>query len=200
MKQNNIKVAVTGGIASGKTTVCNYIKEQGFALFSCDEIYAELLTRGAFTEKLTSEFGNDILAVDGGIDRHMLANAVFSDSNKLKKLNEITHPLIFSEMFRRAENCKGLVFFEVPVLFECGYEKLFNEVVVVQRDINERILSLANRNKLSLKEAQIRIESQMNYDNCKFEEYYVIHNQGNIDNLREVIRLILAKMARKYGL
>ena len=200
MKQNNIKVAVTGGIASGKTTVCNYIKEQGFALFSCDEIYAELLTRGAFTEKLTSELGNDILTVDGGIDRRMLANAVFSDSDKLKKLNEITHPLIFSEMFRRAENCKGIVFFEVPVLFECGYEKLFNEVIVVQRDTNERILSLVNRNKLSLKEAQIRVESQLNYDNCKFEEYYVIHNQGNIDNLCEIIHLILAKIARKYGL
>lgn len=200
MKQNNIKVAVTGGIASGKTTVCNYIKEQGYPLFSCDEIYAELLTCGAFTEKLTSEFGNDILAVDGGIDRRMLANAVFSDSDKLKKLNEITHPLIFSEMFRRAENCKGLVFFEVPVLFECGYEKLFNEVVVVQRDMNERISSLANRNKLSLKEAQIRVESQLNYDNCKFEEYYVIHNQGNIANLCEIIHSILAKIARKYGL
>lgn len=200
MKQNNIKVAVTGGIASGKTTVCNYIEEQGFPLFSCDEIYAELLTRGAFTEKLTSEFGNDILAVDGGINRRMLANAVFSDSNKLKKLNKITHPLIFNEMFRRAENCKGLVFFEVPVLFECGYEKLFNEVVVVQRDMNERISSLANRNKLSLKEAQIRVESQLNYDNCKFEEYYVIHNQGNIANLCEIIHSILAKIARKYGL
>ena len=92
MKQNNIKIAVTGGIGSGKSTVANIIKEQGYAVFSCDEIYNELLRDEAFIKKLTQKFGTEILT-DERLNKPKLAQIVFNDEKKLEELNGITHNL-----------------------------------------------------------------------------------------------------------
>lgn len=197
MKQSNIKVAVTGGIGSGKTTVCNIIKEKGYPVFSCDEVYAELLNSGKLTERIAEEFGSEVLT-DGKIDRRKLSSCVFGDEKKLQRLNEITHPKIFEEMFARAENCNGLVFFEVPLLFEGGYQNLFDEVIVVLRKMEDRILSVKLRDNLSDDEVKRRIEKQFNYDINNFAQYYVTHNQGKIDDLRDKIDRLLLKIAQKY--
>lgn len=197
MKQSKIKIAVTGGIGSGKTTVCSIIKEMGYPVFSCDEVYAELLYSGKLTEGIVEEFGKEVLT-DGKIDRRKLSACVFGDENKLKKLNEITHPKIFEEMFARAENLCGLVIFEVPLLFEGGYQNLFDEVVVVLRAVEDRILSVKLRDKLSDEEVVSRIKKQLNYDIFNFAQYYVIHNQGKIDNMSDIITELLLKIALKY--
>ena len=96
MTQNNIKIAVTGGIGSGKTTVCDIIKEQGYSVISCDEIYNRLLRDKSFLNSLVSEFGH-ILNGDGTLSRKKLSEIVFSDKDKLARLNEITHPEIMKE-------------------------------------------------------------------------------------------------------
>ena len=145
MKQSNIKIAVTGGIGSGKSTVCNLIAKLGYPVYSCDEIYAELFVSGAFLKEIIAEFGDKVADGKGRIDRKKLAAEVFSDDSKLERLNAITHPAIFSEMFRRAEERKGLVFFEVPVLFEGGYQKLFDEIIVVMRDMADRVECIKKR-------------------------------------------------------
>lgn len=195
MKRNNIKIAVTGGIGSGKTTVCNLIKEKGYPVFSCDEIYAELLSSGKLTADIVKTFGDGVLNGSGGIDRKKLANCVFNDEKKLQILNEITHPKIFEEMFARAENYGGTVFFEVPLLFEGGYQKLFDNVIVVLREEDERILSVKLRDNISDEEVKKRIDNQFNYDNADFAQYYVIHNRGKIGDLSGVIDEILLKIA-----
>lgn len=196
MKRNSIKIAVTGGIGSGKTTVCNIIKDKGYSVFSCDEIYAELLNGGKFTADIVKEFGSDILNGSGGIDRKKLANYVFNNEEKLKILNAITHPKIFGEMFARAEKCDGVVFFEVPLLFEGGYQKLFDNVIVVLRDKKSRIEHVKIRDNISEKEVEKRIDKQFNYSNVNFAQYYVIHNCGKIDDLSDIIGEILLKIAR----
>ncbi len=197
MKQSNIKIAVTGGIGSGKTTVCNLIKKIGEPVFSCDEVYAELLNSGKLTERIVEEFGKEVLT-DGKIDRRKLSACVFGDEKKLQKLNRITHPKIFEEMFLQSEKYRGLVFFEVPLLFEGNYQNLFNEVLVVLRDADDRISSVKLRDNLPVDEIKKRIESQLNYDNCSFTQYYVIHNQGKIDDLSGIISDLLLKLAQKY--
>lgn len=197
MKQNNIKIAITGGIGSGKTTVCNIIKDKGYHVFSCDEIYAELLNGGKLTCAIVNEFGDGVLNRSGGIDRKKLADCVFSDNEKLQILNEITHPKIFEEMFARSEKCDGVVFFEVPLLFEGGYQKLFDNVIVVLRDINCRIEHVKLRNKISVVEVAKRIAQQFNYDNSDFAQYYVIHNYVKIDDLSDIIDEILLKITKE---
>lgn len=194
MKQNNLKIAVTGGIGSGKTTVCKIIKEKGYPVFSCDEIYAELLSGGKLTEDIVKEFGNGILNGSGGIDRRKLANCVFGDNERLQILNSITHPKIFEEMFARAENCGEVVFFEVPVLFEGNYQNLFDNVIVVLRDRKSRVEYVKIRDNITDEEVEKRINKQFNYDNAGFTQYYVIHNRGKIDDLRDVIDGMLFKI------
>lgn len=197
MRQSNIKIAVTGGIGSGKTTVCNLINKLGYPVFSCDDVYADLLKGNSLSAEIAGEFGDGILT-DGKIDRSKLSQYVFNDKEKLTKLNKITHGKIFKEMFSRAEALKGLVFFEVPLLFEEGYQSLFDGVVVVLREVGERISSVVKRDKLSVDEIEKRIKSQYNYDNSSFTQYYVIHNCGKIDDLCDIINEILLKITKDY--
>lgn len=200
MKQNKIKIAVTGGIGSGKTTVCDYIEAAGYPVYSCDKVYAELLCGKEMPEILAREFGEIILNSDGTLNRGALSALVFNDEKKLRKLNEITHRRIFDEMFARSEGKEGLVFYEVPLLFEGDNQKLFDEVIVVLREDAKRISSVKERDNLSETEIKNRMERQYNYSNSDFTKYYVIHNVGNFDDLRDVIGDILLKITTKYNL
>lgn len=190
----NKRVAITGGIGSGKSTVCEIIKKKGYHVFSCDEIYSELLQDRKFTQTLSAEFGKGVLRSDGLLNREALSQIVFSDETKLAKLNEITHARIFEEMFSRAQNIEEEVFFEVPLLFEGGYQKMFDEVVVILRDEKDRIASVVKRDCLSSENVKKRINKQYNYENETFEQYYVIHNDGNFDNLELKIEQMLRQL------
>ena len=197
MKRNKVLIAVTGGIGSGKSTVCDIIKAQGFTVFSCDKVYAELLDGANLTAKIVEEFGEKILT-DGKIDRRKLSDCVFNDSVKLEKLNSITHTEIFNEIFSRAEKEEGIVFVEVPLLFEGNYQSLFDGVVVVLRKVEDRISSVVARDGLSYSDVEKRIKKQYNYDFCDYAKYYVIHNDGNIDDLEQSIRQILLKITNEF--
>jgi dephospho-CoA kinase len=197
MRQNkNYKIAITGGIGSGKSTVAKILKEKNYPVFSCDETYAQLVKDKNFLNILANEFG-DILDVDGNLDRTKLSAVVFSKKEKLKKLNEITHPKIFEEMFKNAETFSGICFFEVPLLFEEGNEKFFDNVIVVLRDLETRISFVVSRDKINKDEVQARIKNQYNYENCNFAKYYVIHNDGNLADLSNEIECILTKINNK---
>ncbi|MDE6105194.1 MAG: dephospho-CoA kinase [Clostridia bacterium] len=192
--QNNIKIAVTGGIGSGKSTVGQIIKNLGYPVISCDEIYKTILQDTEFLQKLAAEFGNEIIK-DGKLDKTKLSSIVFSDEDKLKKLNEITHPEIMKEVFTQATKYK-ICFCEVPLLFEGGYEKDFDGVIVVLRSLDERISSVAQRDNMSAEAVKNRIKSQINYDNLKLTQYYVIHNDGNLRDLLEKTYKVMQKIIK----
>ena len=128
MTQNNLKIAITGGIGSGKSTIGSIIAEQGYPVISCDEVYNQLLEEDYFIQILANEFG-DILSY-GNLDRNKLADIVFSDRKKLQKLNDITHPIIMKSVFDLM-NKERVAFCEVPLLFESGYEKNLDRKSVV---------------------------------------------------------------------
>ena len=193
--QNNVKIAVTGGIGSGKSTVCQIIKNLGYPVISCDEIYKTILQDTEFLQKLAAEFGNEIIK-DGKLDKAKLSSIVFSDEGKLKKLNEITHPEIMKELFAQAAKF-NICFCEVPLLFEGGYEKDFDGVIVVLRSLDERISSVAQRDNLGAEAVKNRIKSQINYDNLKLTQYYVIHNDSNLNDLHDKTCKVLQKIGIK---
>lgn len=130
------KVAVTGGLASGKTSVCNYLKKNGAYVVSADEIVHQLLTIDtAVQKKIIAVLGFNCVK-EGKIDRKWLAKLVFSDPNKLKKLEEILHPAVLEEIEREYERVKNqktysLFAAEVPLLYECAWESHFDHVIVV---------------------------------------------------------------------
>lgn len=197
MMQNNLKVAITGGIGSGKSCVAEIIRDNGYSVFSCDAIYAELLKDKSFSNKLVNNFG-EILTESGEIDKKKLSEIVFSDSTKLKLLNELTHSSIITEALRRSEGLK-LSFCEVPLLFENGYEKYFDDVIVIFRDEEERISAVIKRSNISREEAKKRIKSQFDYINNDFTKYYVIHNNGDLANLKTKTKNILKKIENKLS-
>lgn len=195
MTQNNFKIAITGGIGSGKTEVCSIIKSAGFPVFSCDEIYFELLNSGTFDNDLKNTFGEQIF-IEGKLDRKKLSGIVFENKEELEKLNKITHPKILDAAFAKMKAYK-LCFLEVPLLFENGFETLFDSVIVVLRELNDRIESVVKRSGISTKEAILRIKSQFNYDNCDLTKYYVIHNNSNLAHLSECVNKILKDVTEK---
>lgn len=190
MMQNNIKIAVTGGIGSGKTTVCNILNRLGYKVVSCDEVYKQISDEVLVTV-LKDEFPN---VIDGVIiNKKKLAETVFKDEVKLKKLNSLTHPLIMEKVFKVMGE-QNILFAEVPLLFESGYDKYFDKIIVVKRDLQQRIDSIIKRDNLSKADIKKRINSQINYDIEDFAKYYVIHNYGNIDKLREEVFRVLKEL------
>lgn len=196
MTQNNIKIAITGGIGSGKTTVSEIIERKGFPVFSCDKIYRDLFEKENFVKKIANEF-DGVVRSDGSVDRRKLSNIVFNDEIALKKLNEITHPAIMGEALFLMNNEK-ISFCEVPLLFESGFETLFDEVIIVLRNESERIKFVSKRDKISQEEVKLRIKHQINYDNYDFAKYYVIHNDGDFDDLRNAVLSVLEKIVKKF--
>lgn len=195
MMQNNIKIAITGGIGSGKSTVSEMIRSEGYTVYSCDEIYNELLNGGGLAEEIGVTFG--VAVNNGELDKKALADVVFNDKSALEKLNSITHSKIYKAVFDKM-NEREISFCEVPLLFESGYEKYFDEVIVVLRNKESRINSLIQRNGLTRSEVEKRIKSQYNYDNANFTEYYVIHNDGNLQDLKLKTINVLQKIKEKY--
>ena len=192
MMQSNVKIAVTGGIGSGKSVVCDYIKKQGYPVFSCDSVYSELLTSAEFLKKINDEFGG-VLKNDGSLNRQALSEAVFNNEAALKKLNSITHPEIMSAALKKMDGMR-LAFLEVPLLFENGLENLFDGVIVVLRDKEDRISSVMARDKTDREHVLLRINKQFDYKKFDFTKYYVIHNCGNLADLEQKTLTTLQKI------
>lgn len=180
------KIAITGGIGSGKSTVCNILKKEGFDVFSCDEIYRELINEPSYIEKIATLFPACI--VNGKIDKHTLAQTVFSDKQQREKLNAIAHPLIMQTLFHKMENCKKTSFAEVPLLFEGNYQDLFDEILIITRPKKDRLQSVIERDNLTSQEAESRMSAQIDYSDESFlKKYHVISNDGNQESLSAAV-------------
>ena len=195
MKQSK-KIAVTGGIGSGKSTVMKIIAGKGYPIFSCDEIYSQLTSDRDFLNILRHSFG-DILNSDGTLDRKKLSEIVFNNPAKLAELDKITHPAIYKEMFRMADEAGGICFCEVPLLFESGAESLFDGVIIVMRNEEQRIKSVTARDKLPEQDVKKRISNQFDYNSADFAMYYVIHNNGDLSELEWQTEEIINKINEK---
>lgn len=195
MKQSK-KIAVTGGIGSGKSTVMKIIAGKGYPIFSCDEIYSQLTSDRNFLNILRHSFG-DILNSDGTLDRKKLSEIVFNNPAKLAELDKITHPAIYKEMFRMADEAGGICFCEVPLLFESGAESLFDGVIIVMRNEEQRIKSVTARDKLPEQDVKKRISNQFDYNSADFAMYYVIHNNGDLSELEWQTEEIIKKINEK---
>ncbi len=193
-----MKIAITGGIGSGKSLVGKILKEKGYPVFSCDEIYKEITQEKEYLERLKGEFPFAIK--NGELDKKALSSVVFSDERALKKLNSIAHPYILTRLKQRMQNLKEkLVFAEVPLLFEENLQLEFDNVIVVLRSIEKRIKSIALRDGINENEIKKRIASQFDYDKNKsylIANYYVIENEDSIVRLQTKLEEILGNLAQ----
>ncbi len=188
----NVKIAVTGGIGSGKSATIKLLQQLGYPTFSCDEIYCECIELPEYVKEVEKAFPNAVIG--GKIDRKALSSLVFSNEENLKILNALAHPLIMERLHQKMKGVSGVCFAEVPLLFEKGYEKDFDKVIVVIRNKTERIAAVQNRDRLSVCEIEERMLRQYDYDKNEThlkENFFVIENNGSMEQLKIQLLKIL---------
>ena len=150
-----MKIAITGGIGSGKSTVARVARDMGFKVASCDDTYARLCRDADFLRELGTLFPAAVKGDPPALDRRALAEEVFSSDARRALLNDFTHPRIMAAMEKEIGG--GTAFYEVPLLFESGLKGCFDEIIVVLRERNARMAAVAARSGLT--EEQIKAET-----------------------------------------
>ena len=175
--KNYKKLAVTGGIGSGKSLATEAIKDAGYFTLSSDAIVTDLYEKAEVRKLLKNIFPTAIGdAPDYIIDRKAVAKIAFSDKLKHEELTSAITPLVLEEIEKRARENEGVTVVEVPLLFECGYEKYFDGVIVITREKEERIKSVIARSNLSREEVIKRMENQVDYDSLDLSPFAVVKN------------------------
>lgn len=194
-----MRIAITGGIGSGKSSVCKILNSAGEKTVNLDVVYKSLLEDESFCKGIAESVGVPLNRVKGRsvIDLTAVSQKVFDSDNALKALNDFTHPRIFEAAFKfgkKIENSKKSVFYEVPLLFEGGYADLFDEVWVVTRSLNKRVKSAALRDGVSEAEIEKRIKKQFDYDKSDLSAHTIIPNDGSFDELEKKVICALDKI------
>lgn len=180
-------IGLTGGIASGKSTVSKRLRELGAEVFDADEISREVAASEDVLSKIREAFGDGVFFEDGSLSRPALASVVFSSDENAGKLDAITHPAIAAELKRRAreaeENGCPMVFVDAALLIESGFYKLCGEVWLVTASYETRVKRIMERDGLSRSEAEARISRQMPEDEKRKYASVVIENDGDVSEL-----------------
>lgn len=186
-------LGLTGGIATGKTTAANILKDFGAEIVDADKIAHKIMEPdGPAYSDVVQFFGNNILNDDGSINRNKLGEIVFSNSELRQKLEKITHPLIVKEIEKRLENDNNIVLV-APLLFEVGLERLVDVVWVIYCSRLTQIKRLKNRDNLDDNAANIRIDAQMPLQEKIENADLAIENEGSIEDLKSKLRVAWEK-------
>ncbi|MEI7879522.1 MAG: dephospho-CoA kinase [bacterium] len=189
-----IKIALTGGIACGKSMVGEMIRAQGIPVCEADEIGHKVLEQDeSIKAVLIREFGSDIVGADGHIDRLVLGQKVFTDPEMRRKLNSLTHPVILkqlAEWVTKQAATSDIALAIVPLLYEVGGEKAWDVVICVGAPETEQLRRLSERG-LSLEEARARIGAQMSQAEKLERADYVIFNCGSKSLLEKQVNQVL---------
>jgi dephospho-CoA kinase len=195
-----LRIAVTGGIACGKSRVGSFLAVEGAAICDADDLAHQVMEPGHDVHNaVVRAFGHDILSEDGKIDRRKLSALVFPDREKLLLLNSIVHPAVAGEwqawlVDRQADS--GVAAVIVPLLFEAGMDGGWDAVVCVSASRQVQLRRLADRG-IAAEDANRRIAAQMAVGDKRILSDYVIHNDGTetmlMEQTRRVVRSILEK-------
>jgi len=195
-----VTAGLSGGIASGKTMAARLFRELGAELIDADEIAREAVEPGREgLERIRAVFGTQMLTAQGRLDRDRLAAAVFSDPGRLAELNALLHPLVAAETGARLERlrrsgCSGVVIADVPLLFECGWQAMFDRTIVVYCAPGQQRRRLMRRNGLDCARADARIAAQMPLREKKKAADFVIDNRGSLRNLRPAVAAVYEQL------
>jgi dephospho-CoA kinase len=183
---NMIWLGLTGGVASGKTTVANFFREKGVPIIDADRLAHTALARNK--DKIVNYFGRDILGPTGDIDRKALGLKVFNSTDKLKFLESLIHPFVQKKTEEKKSLFKAaghkMAIYDVPLLFENELQDKFDKVIVVYVPESLSLKRLMKRNSLSQEEAKSRLASQMDIEKKKKKADIVIDNKGDLDELK----------------
>ena len=192
-------VGLTGGIASGKTTVSNFFKEFGIKIADADIIAKEISQRKDIEDEMIQVFGKEILDIEGKINRAKLKEIVFSNKEKLSKLNEINQPKVIKEIKKIKEKTEknDIIIFDIPSLFETELDKMCDVIVLVYVDRETQIKRMFERDNISEELAVKIINAQMSLEEKIKKSHIHIENNGTLDELQRKVQNIYRELKRK---
>lgn len=179
-----MKVAIIGGIGSGKSAVRNILSKNGYHTIDSDAVNAKMMTNTEYIKMIDKAFNG--VVIGGVIDKTALKNMIFADENKRLKLNSIAHPMIKNILINEMDKF-DLVFVEVPLLTECGLAEYFDRIWLIKADKDTRQERVIKRDNIS-RDLFFQINSSQVDDRIREEVATdIIHNDGSLESLENTV-------------
>jgi dephospho-CoA kinase len=201
-KDNRLVLGVTGGIASGKSTVAGMLEALGAPVIDTDVIARRVVEPGKPAwKKIVAHFGEKVLEEDGHLDRKKLADIVFKDAGERKKLENFTHPIIMEELARQVNDIaekdpEAIIQAIVPLLIEINQQHRFHKVLVVHVPKAVQIERLVKRDGIGKEEAADRLKAQLPIDDKLAYADFVIHNEHSLKETRNQVEVLWEELKR----
>ena len=187
-------IGITGGIGSGKSEVTNYLRKKGETVICADEVARRVVEPGEKgAEAIKRFFGESFFDEDGRLNRKMLADHVFGNSELTAKLNDLLHPVIIESIFSKARGYEGRVFIDAALLIQSGMHMNVDHVWLVTADKEKRIERVIRRDSTDRQSVELRIKNQLCNSNMIPFASDVIKNNDSISQLYEKIDELLQK-------
>ena len=188
-------IGITGGIASGKSTVTNFLRQKGFEVVDADALVHQLQKPGGrLYQILVEHFGEKVLLEDGGLDRPLLASLIFSNSEEREWSKQTQGQIIREELGSlrdKLAQTDDVFFMDIPLLFEQDYASWFDETWLVYVSRDTQLDRLMNRDQLSKESAETRLASQCPLEEKKKFATYILDNNGSREQLLSQVVTLL---------
>lgn len=194
------KIGLTGGIGTGKSTVSARLTQLGACVLDADAISRALLEPdGACFDAVLDAFGLGILMDDGRLDRKMIATIIFMEPRMRKALNDIVHPAVRARMDDEcervlSENPSAIVIYDVPLLFECGWDRDMDQNILVVSDRAIVLERVSARDGAAIKDIEARMDAQMPEEKKRRYADYILENNGTLEALYEQVDALYRKI------
>jgi len=195
-----VRVGLTGGVASGKSTVSAILAELGAVVIDADLIAREVVARGTpGLDAVVAEFGADVLTPEGDLDRPAMGRLVFGDADARKRLEAIIHPMVHarSAELEAAAGDHAVVVHDIPLLAEVGRAGGFDEVVVVDAPAELQLVRMVEERGWTREDAESRIAAQATREDRLAIATHVIDNTGTLDDLRARVEEVYAALVSR---
>ncbi|MBM6514836.1 dephospho-CoA kinase [Streptococcus dysgalactiae] len=197
-----LMIGITGGIASGKSTVVAMIKEAGYQVIDADQVVHQLQEKGGrLYEALKQAFGNEILKEAGDLNRKKLSEMVFSNPSHMATSSAIQNQIIKEELAAERDQLaqsQTVIFIDIPLLIELGYQDWFDAIWLVYVDAQTQLRRLMARNHLREVDAKKRLSSQLSIEEKRPYASLVIDNSGDMETLRKQVHKALEQLSKPY--
>ncbi len=192
-------IGLSGGLASGKSTVANILRRKGLPVLDADQIAKDVLQNGTLgLKKVLETFGKDLIGSDGELNRQKMAQLVFNSPSDLQKLEAIVHPLVQEKVKETRKNLeeKGnkIAFYDVPLLFEKNLQSHFDATVLVSCSQALQRSRMKSRNRWTDEEIEARLKSQLPLSKKEKIAKFIIYNNSTLDQLETQVEQFLISL------
>jgi len=196
-----LKIAITGGVGSGKSTVARMFRELGVPVIDADEVAKAVVAPGQPAwQELRRLYGPEYFLADGSLDRAKVAGRVFENTQERRRLEAIIHPRVAAEIRARLQELEAqgapLVLVEVPLLFEAGLEKHYDRVIVVDAGEADQVRRLRDRDSRSEAEIAGILAAQMPLKEKIKKADFVVDNRGDLNLTLSQVKIILGELQK----